>query len=112
MRKAQFDTRSDDGTVKTRTGYLFDWSDIPGYHFAIYRASNNINSSKRWIVIELSTGLAIGGNNWQNGQTRKQAIIEAKEILLRVGKIGLDNRIQEVINGRAVSGKLNEKIAS
>ena len=110
MKKAQFDTRLSDQTTTTRNGYLFDYPDYPNYHFATYLASNNINSSKRWIVVELSSGLAIGGNNWQQGQTRKSAIQEAKEILTRVGKIGFINRVQQIIDSKAVSGKLNENL--
>ena len=110
MKKIEFDTRSEDGSIPHRKGYF---ALLPGYErylFGIYRASNIINSATRWIIVELSTGLAVGGNNWQKGQTRTKAIEEAKEILDRVGKLSLDKHIQENLDKQTISGKLNKNI--
>jgi len=106
MKRINFNVRSDNGLTK-KTGYRFLYPDYRDYEFAVHREGNAINSEKRWIVTELSTGLSIGGNNWQRGKTRKAAIIETKEILDRVGKIALDNRVAETIEQYQKSGKAN-----
>lgn len=108
MKQTTFNIRTDDGTEE-KTGYRFIYPDYRDYEFAVHQQDNSINSEKRWIVTELSTGLAIGGNNWQKGKTRKAAISEAKEILDRVGKAALDKRVAETISQHyaIVSGRAN-----
>lgn len=109
MKQLKFNSRSGNGNLIERTGYCFTYPDLPEYKFALYRAHCSFNSNKRWVVIELSTGLGIGGNSWTGGQTRKIAIQEAKEILDRVGKEALKQRVTEVIDSHSTmtSGRAN-----
>jgi len=110
MKKSNFNIRTNAGDLVEKTGYCFTYPDFyPDYEFAVYQTGNSINSDKRWIVIELSTGLGIGGNNWQRGKTRKAAIQETKEILDRIGKEAFVARVARVIENQTVviSGRAN-----
>ena len=109
MKRLTFNIRTSDGLIE-KTGYAVEYdSHYSTYKFAVHQISNSINSSKRWIVTELSTGLSLGGDNWQRGQTRYKAIREARDMLDIVGFDKFKQRIVEVIdmNAAVISGTAN-----
>ncbi len=95
MKKIKFNIRTEKGLVE-KTGYEVIYNEpFSAYRFAVRKVYNSINSDTRWVVTELSTGLAIGGNIRQHGQTRTNAIREGREIL---GIVGFDEFKQHVKN--------------
>jgi len=79
MKRVTFKARTEDGVYET-DGYLFTYA---GLRLVVKRHSNP-SLTKYWHVLEYSTGRGIPGTI---GETRKEAMAEAKQRLDRYGSL-------------------------
>ena len=83
MKRTTFNIRQTTGKLLQRQGYTFRLPYPKRALFAIAKEGNVINSSKRWVVTEMTSGLAVAFGKWDG--TRKDAITRAKVNLRRYG---------------------------
>ena len=102
MKRATFNIRQTTGGLKQKQGYIFNLPYPKRVLFAVAKEGNDINSSIRWVVSELSTGLAIAFGKWDG--TRKAAVAKAIERLRQVGAKSLKQQIDIAITEQ---GKTN-----
>ena len=95
MKQVTFNIRQYTGGLLEKRGYLFNLSYSKGFTFAVIKEGNEINSSIRWVVSEISTGYAVAFGKWDG--TRKAAISGAKKILRKVGANQLKVYVYEII---------------
>lgn len=107
MKRLVFNTRTEAGDLVEQKGYAFELRRYAPLQFALYKSKCPINSNIRWVVVELSSGFAVGGNRWDRGQTQKAAIAEAVEILDRYGKAEVMAHVDTALKKHAISGRAN-----
>ncbi len=95
MKKTILNIRQTTGKLKQKQGYVFHLSYPKQPLFVIAKEGNNINSSIRWVVSEMTSGLAIAFGQW--GGTRKQTIVEAETILRKIGARKLQRQAKEAV---------------
>jgi len=95
MKRAIFNIRQMSGKLLQKHGYVFCLSYPKRVLFAIAKEENEINSSVRWVVSEMSTGLAVAFGKWDD--TRKATITKAPTALRKIGAKALFLQIKETI---------------
>ena len=83
MTRSTFNIRQTTGKLLQKQGYTFQLPYPKRALFAIAKEGNVINSSKRWVVTEMSSGLAVAFGKWDG--TRKEAIARAEINLRKYG---------------------------
>ena len=102
MKRATFNIRQQSGELLQKQGYVFRLSYPKRALLAVAKEGNVINSSIRWVVSEMSSGLGVAFGKWDG--TRKAVILEAARILRHVGAKKLKQYAAEAV---ALQGKAN-----
>lgn len=106
MKRLNYNGRTETGELLPHNGYdVTDIVNISSLRFGVHKEGNNINSSKRWVVTELSSGFAICAGDWD--KPRIDALQKAQEIIEKYGKAEVHLRVSNAVNSWAVSGLAN-----
>ena len=95
MKRTTFNIRQTTGKLLQKQGYTFRLLYPKRVLFAVAKEGNDINSSTRWVVSEMSTGYACGFGQWDG--TRKATIASVQESLRRIGARKIQSYIKEAI---------------
>ena len=83
MKRTTFNIRRTTGKLLQKQGYTFQLPYPKRALFAVAKEGNIINSSLRWVVTEMSSGLAVAFGKWDG--TRKETIARAEVNLRQYG---------------------------
>lgn len=102
MKRTTFNIRQVSGELLAKQGYIFRLPYPKRALFAVAKEGNTINSSLRWVVSEMSSGLAVAFGKWDG--TRKAAMAQAAK---NVRDYGAKNMKREADEAIAEEGRAN-----